>query len=200
MNHKKLTIAYHEASHAVMALFLRVKVQIISIREMDSPRGTGKYRGFMKLDRTDRKIINPIHEVMIALAGGIGEGLFSDNVAKLAEDDLARASEEVEKMLMLSEKFRDKVAGLPVPDPDNLRTIKNPLVRACIANIADECFEIIIPLKPIIQFIAVELSKREELTGDEVSAFFNSFTQSGIGMTQPSAPHLPQLSTNVRNH
>lgn len=181
MDHKKLTIAYHETGHAVMALVCGHKIQTVSLRESDSPRGTGKYLGSTRLDQTERKIKDPINEALqqirIALAGGVGEGLFADNVARVGEDDMARALEEAEKLLKLDENVKSWIAGWPAPPPGAFSMIQNQLVRSCIVNILNECFEIMIPLKPPVQFIAEELLRREELTGDEISTLFNSFIQ-----------------------
>lgn len=182
VDNKKLKIARHETGHAVMALMCHRRIEKVSLREMDSTRGTDKYHGFMRLEQSERKIEDPMKEsiqlIMIALAGGVGEGLFSENLAKIALDDMERAIEEVEKMLRVDEKFKSWIAGLPVPTPDALGMIKNPLIRTYIVKMVDECFQIMIPLKPVVQLIAGELLKREELTGDEVSALFNSCMQS----------------------
>ncbi len=43
MDQKKLKIAYHETGHAVMALICHQGIKRVSLREMDSPRGTDKY-------------------------------------------------------------------------------------------------------------------------------------------------------------
>lgn len=59
MDQKRLKIAYHETGHAVMALLYRQAIQKLSLKEMDSLRGTDKYHAFMKLEPVEpvRKVI-----------------------------------------------------------------------------------------------------------------------------------------------
>lgn len=58
--------------------------------------------------------------------------------------------------------------GLPIPNPSPLDMIENPLVRAYVDYKIHDCVNTLVPLKPVIQKIAEELHKREELTGAEV--------------------------------
>lgn len=73
MDDKKLKIAYHETGHAVMALICRQEIQKVSLKQMDSPRGTDKYHAFMKLEPFDPKIKftgeKAIQRIMISLGG-----------------------------------------------------------------------------------------------------------------------------------
>ncbi len=182
MDHKKMIIARHEAGHAVMALLCRQKIIVVSLKEMDSVRGTDKYLGFTRIDLAERKVENEskdaVNDTIVALAGGVSEGLFDDGLAKIAIDDLAYAVEKVEMLLRHETQLRNRATRLPIPDPGVLDMIEDPLIRACIVNMIDNCFERMRPLKPVIQKIADELLKREELAGDEVSTLFNTFMKS----------------------
>jgi len=176
VDHKKLKIAYHETGHAVMALICRQRIQRISLKELDSPKGTDKYLGFTRIDPFEQKIQTTINElsqkIMISLGGYASEILFSGGVANVGGDDLTTAIKWAENM-MLSEDFRNFTATLPIPDPGALDMIENPTVRAFIDSMMCHCVKVIAQFKPRIQLIAEELYKREELTGDEVSALFN---------------------------
>lgn len=183
MDQKKLKIAYHETGHAVIALICRQGIQKVSLREMDSPRGSDKYHAFMKLEPVDPKIKftgeKAIQKIMIALGGYASEILFLGGSANIGGDDLTVAAQTAEDMLQI-EEFRNWVATLPVPEPGALDMIENPKVRAYIDYKMYDCIKALEPLRPAIQLIAEELYKKDELTGDEVSALFNSFMQSRL--------------------
>lgn len=178
MDQKRLKIAHHETGHAVMALICGQPIQKVSLREMDSPLGTDKYHAFMKLEPGDPSTKftgeKAIQKIMISLGGYASEILFSGGTANIGGDDLTVAVKTIEDLLQF-EEFKIWAAGLPTPEPGALDMIMNPLVRAYIDFKMGECIERLIPLRPAIQLIAEELYKREEMTGDEVSALFNSF-------------------------
>lgn len=175
MDNKKLRIAYHETGHAIMALLCRQGIKRVSLKEMDSPRGTEKYRGYMKLESDERKIKltgeEAVQKIRISLAGYASETLFFGG-AGIGGDDLKVAVDLVEDMLRI-DGFRNWVAELPVPN--SLNMIENPLIRAYIDYRIDQCTGELAPFRRVIQVIAEELFEKEELTGDEVSAHFNSF-------------------------
>jgi len=197
VDHKKLEIAYHETGHAVMALIFRQRIQSISLREMDSPRGTDKYLGFTKLEpfEQNREItINELRRrIMISLGGYASEILASGGLAKVGGDDLTDAIKWAENM-MQSAEFRNFAAGLPIPDPGALDIIENPTVRAFIEYMICHCIEVMAQFKPIIQVIAEELYKREELTGNEVSALFNG----GNGVKSLSGVGSPLTTSDAK--
>ena len=178
MDHKKLKIAYHETGHAVMALICGHTIQKVSLKEIESPMGNDKYHAFMKLEPVDPAIKftaeKAIQKVMISLGGYASEILFSGGTANIGGDDLTIAAKTTEDLLQL-EEFKIWVAGLPFPEPGALDMIVNPLVRAYIDFKIGECVERLIPLKQVIQLIAEELYRREELAGDEVAVLFKSF-------------------------
>ena len=89
--------------------------------------------------------------------------------------DLTSAIDLVEQMLDFDEGFRKIVSGLK--STNLLTDIENPLVRIYIEGKLGWCLERLQPYKTVIQTIAEELYKREELTGDEVYALFDSFMQ-----------------------
>lgn len=177
MDHKRLKIAYHETGHAVMALICRQEIQKVSLKEMDSPRGTDKYHAFMKLEPSDptNKFTGEeaIQKIMISLGGYASEILFYD-VANIGGDDLTIAVKTTEDLWQV-EEFRNWLATLPVPQPGVLDMIENPKIRAYIDLKMRECVETLSHVKPVIQLIAEELYRREELAGDEVAILFNSF-------------------------
>lgn len=179
-DHKKLIIARHETGHAVMALICRQGIQNVSLKEMDSPNGTDKYLGNTKLEPFDQNIMFTINEgnrrIMISLGGYASEILFYDS-AKVGGDDLTFAAKYVEDMLQ-SEDFRNLVARLPVPDTGVFEMIENANVRAYIDYSMHICIQKLAPHKQVLQLIAEELYKKEELAGDEVSALFDSLTKS----------------------
>lgn len=185
MDHKRFKIAYHEAGHAVMALICGQPIRKVSLREMDSPLGTDRYLGSTLLEPFELTPTITINEsnrrIMISLAGFAGDGLFSEGViGNFGGDDLTKAIQLVENMLK-NEMFRTVVAGLPIPTPGTLDLIENSLARQYIDYMMQRCHEELEPYRPAIQLIAEELYKREELTGDDVHALFNSVIQSGPG-------------------
>lgn len=179
MDQKKLKIAYHETGHAVMAIYCRQKVQEVSLKGMDSPIGTDKYHAFMKLEAIDPTIKytgeKAVQKIMISLGGYASEILFLE-FANIGGDDLIIAANATEEMFQF-EEFKTWVAELPVPQSKALDMIENPMVKAYLDRKIGECVEILRPIKPIIQVIAEELYKKEELTGDEVYALFDSCIQ-----------------------
>ncbi|MGZ3724550.1 MAG: hypothetical protein ACXWQQ_02080 [Pseudobdellovibrio sp.] len=177
MDHKKFKIAHHETGHAVMALICRHSVQTVSLKEMDSPIGKDKFLGFTKVDRIDKNAIFTINEadrkVMVALGGYASEILFY-NVAGIGgdgADDLSRAVKIVEDMLQV-EDFKNLIAKLPTPRPGELKSIENPLIKKFIDYKFEQAIKALTPLKPVIHYIAQELYKKEELTGEEVTRLF----------------------------
>lgn len=181
MDNKKSKIAYHEAGHAVMALIFRQKVQKISLRGMDSPRGTDKYHAFMKLEpvNTETKFTGEraIQRIMISLGGYASEILFFNGLANIGGDDLTIATKTTEDMLEVPE-FRNWVAGLPTPSQDALDMIEEPLVRAYVDFKMGDCVKALLPHKSLIRLIVGELCEKEELTGEEVSDLFDTYMQS----------------------
>lgn len=182
LDHKKLKIAYHETGHAVMATIYGQRIEKISLGQMDSPLGTGTYSAFMKLAAVDpnNRLTGEkaIQKIMISLGGYASEILFYDGCFNTGEDDLTIAANAADSMMQI-EEFKIWVAQLPTPDPNSfLDIIKNPLIRAYINLKLDECVQTLTQFRPIVQLIAEELYKREELSGAEVYALFNSFMQS----------------------
>lgn len=165
-----------------MALICGQAIRKVSLKETDSPLGTDKYLASASLEPFKQEATITINEsnrrIMISLAGFAGDGLFSEGlISNFGGDDLMRATRWVENMLE-NEMFRSRVEQLPDPAPGKLDLIGNLLVRRYIDHMMQKCFETLGPLKPTIKVIAEELYRREELTGDEVSALFNSFMQS----------------------
>lgn len=194
MDQRKLKIARHETGHAVMALKYGQRIQKISLKDLESPTGTDKYHAFVKLEPVDPAIKftgeRAIQKVMISLGGYASEILFYD-VANIGGDDLAVAAKTAEDMLQVAE-FKSWVTTLPIPAPGPLDMIENPLVRAYIDHKMGECFQALVQMKPVVQLIAEELYKKEELIGDEVLALFNFCMQSSLGadQTKRQAPIL----------
>lgn len=180
MDQKKLKIAYHETGHAVMALIFRQAVQKISLKELESPYGTDKYHAFVKLEAVDpsEKFTGEkaIQKIMIALGGFASEILFSNGVAGVGGDDLTIAVSNAEAMLQDTE-FKNWVSTLPVPAPGPLDMIENVLARAYVERKLLDCVERLDPLRPVIQTIANQLYQKEELSGEEVTALFNSLVR-----------------------
>lgn len=177
VDHKKLTIAYHETGHAVTALICCQGIKKVSLGEMDSLRGTEKYLGSTQLESFEKNekftISEAIRRAKISLGGYASEILYSGGSAKIGGDDLTLAIQLVESM-MQSEDFRAFTATLPIPDPGALDSIGNPNTRAFIDYLIDQCVQDLEPFAREIQLIAETLYQKEELTGDQVSALFNS--------------------------
>lgn len=173
---RRLKIARHEIGHAVMALRYGQKIQKVSLKEMESPTGSDKYHAFVELEPADptKKLTGEraLQKIMISLAGYASEILFYEG-ANIGGDDLTSAAKTTESMLQV-EEFKNWVATLPIPAPSPLDMIENPLVRAYIDYKMGECIGLLGQIKPVIQKLAEELFKKEELTGDEVANLFKS--------------------------
>lgn len=178
IEHKKLVVARHETGHAVMALICRQEIQKVSLKEMDLLIGTDKYLGFTKLEPFDQNMTFTINEgnrrIMISLGGYASEILFYDS-AKVGGDDLTFAAKYIEDMLQ-AEDFRNLVARLPTPESGVFDMVANANVRAYMDYSMHMCIQKLAPHKQVLQLIADELCKKEELAGDEVSTLFSSFT------------------------
>jgi len=169
MNSQKIRIAYHESSHAIMALVCGQKIQCVSLV------GNEAYPGFVKLENT--RPMDAISEIRICLAGGVGESLLLDNTIKIAIDDFDRAIRSVEYLLLSNPHFAKRAQGLIDPGLEAMVDVENPLVRACIADCIDDCVRFMSRLKPLILMIAEELLSKDELGGDEVSRIYSSFVK-----------------------
>jgi hypothetical protein len=64
-----LTVAYHEAGHAVIAQKLGASLKRVSIKACDQYRGIVRYRGLKIVDDMDRGRLRAERVIMIALAG-----------------------------------------------------------------------------------------------------------------------------------
>lgn len=182
MDGKKFEIAYHETGHAVMALLCRQEVRSISLKEMESPRGTDKYLGYTNIPFEKKPVLTineAISRMKIALGGFASEILLLDGSTKVGGDDLTSAVNSAEAM-MQSQDFRNLAARLPLPPPGALDIIGDPTVRAVIDFHIGVCVEELTPFKPLIQTIAEKLYESEELTGEQVTQLFNSFVASKI--------------------
>lgn len=188
---KKLKIARHETGHAAMALRYGRRIQVVSLREKDSPRGTDRYRGFTELEPEDPNVRftgeKAIQKIMISLGGYASEILFYDGLANIGGDDLTIAVKTAEDMLK-DEQFRNWVDGLPVPEPSALDMIENLLVRKYLHFKIGDCTKALASVGQVIQKVADELYKREELSGDEFSTLFDSIMQSNMGGDQMKHP------------
>jgi ATP-dependent Zn protease len=182
MDQEKLKTAYHETCHAVMALIHGLRIRRVSIK------GTDKYRGVMSTEPPERHITNPLEalrEVRVSLAGFIGEVFISGKYTVFpGHPDLMNAIESVEDMMDFDEGFRDVLIKLASTNPGTSTDIEDPLVRSYIDGKLSWCFNLLTPYKPVIQLIAEELYKKEELGGDEFSDLFNSFKQSSPSADQ----------------
>lgn len=176
MDHEKLKTAYHETCHAVMALICGLKIRMVSIK------GTDKYRGVMSTEPPGREVTNPqeaLREIRISLSGFVGEMLISDNFTiSRNHPDLTGAMELVDQLLECDHEFRKSVEDIAAKNPGTLNFIENHLIRAYIDGKIRWCYKKLESYTPIIRKIAEELYSKEELTGDEVSVFFHSFTPS----------------------
>lgn len=183
-----MKIAIHEVGHAVMTLFRGKGALNISLKGMDSPNGTDRYLGFMTPEPTEQKtnftLNDAIREVMISLGGYASEILFFE-VCHPGGDDLAKAEKWSEPLLQI-EEYRNRMAAMAIPEPGPLDQIQNLQVRAYIHHMIPECAKALAPLGPLIKFLAEELYKKDELTGVEVEAHFNSFMQPGPSAIRPA--------------
>lgn len=182
MDQKKLKIAYHEAGHAVMALVCHQGVKSVSLKEMDSPLGTGKYLGSTILEPFEQNPTLTINEatrrVMISLGGFASEILLFDGLTGIGGDDLEIAVKWTD-LMMQSEDFKKITDTLPIPEPSALdHLISNPSVRAFIDYQLEACVKTLAPHKSVIQFIGEKLYEREEITGTELIEFIDSFVVS----------------------
>ena len=162
-----------------MALVCGLKIRKVSIK------GTDSYHGVMSTEPPERQVTNSeeaLREVRISLAGFVGEVMISGKYTIFEKhSDLIGAVELVEQMLEFDDGFKKVVVGLAATNPGTLTFIENPLVRAYVEGKLSWCLTRLSPYKPAIELIAEKLYESEELSGDEVAALFNSFTQSGPG-------------------
>jgi ATP-dependent Zn protease len=176
MDHEKLKTAYHETCHAVMALLCDLKIRRVSIV------GTDTYRGVMSTEPPERQITNPqeaMREIRISLSGFVGEMMISDQftIARY-HPDLIGAAEMAEQLLEYDHELRNYAEALATKKPGTINFIESPLIRAFIDDKIRWCYRKLDTYKPVIKLIAEDLYIKEELTGDEVSTFFNSFMPS----------------------
>lgn len=169
-NPQKFEVANHEAGHAAMALIYGLKIKKSSLI------GTTEYRGVTSLEPFERQdsFEHAEREIRLNLAGFVGEGLFLDNKIKIDpphHPELLDSIKIVRDMLS-DERFKNFADGLPDRYRRNLNMIIDPTVRGYINYMLESCFEKMIPLKSAIKSIADELHRKDELTGDEVSALF----------------------------
>lgn len=172
-----MKIAYHETGHAVMMLISGHGVQNVSLKERLAPNGIDKYLGSATPLAFEKKPMTTVDEldrkVMISLAGYMSEALFFDGlISSFGSDDLNRAIQYAENMLE-SEQFKSLVSQMPTPEAGKLDMISNPLVRQYIDQAMGRCHMTLGRLKPVIHLLAVELDKKDELSGEEFGYLFD---------------------------
>jgi ATP-dependent Zn protease len=182
MDTKKFKIAIHESGHGIMAIICGQGLEKISLKEIDSPKGTDKYLGHTKLkpfENSDSIKINElIRRTFIALGGYASEILCLDGSANIGGDDLTSAEQYI-KGMMLSPEFRLEAAKLPTPPPSVLdQLIEDPTVKAFIDYQIGISIKTLSPFKSLIRSLAEILYQRDELEGHEVIALFESFAKS----------------------
>lgn len=179
MDQKRFKIAIHEIGHAVMALFRGRGVLKVSLKGVESSKGTDRYHGFTTLEpvnpNSKTTVNDALRKSMISLGGYASEVLFFD-VCTPGGDDLTNAAKWAEILLQV-EEYRNLMANLPVPEPGPLDEIQNLQVRAYVHHMIPECAKALAPLGPLIKFLAEELYKRDELDGDTIEAHFISYMQ-----------------------
>ncbi|MBL7555515.1 MAG: hypothetical protein JNM24_06800 [Bdellovibrionaceae bacterium] len=174
MDQEKLKTAYHETCHAVMALIHGLKIRRVSII------GSDTYRGVMSTEPPAREVTTPqeaMREIRISLSGFVGEMFISDKFT-IAQyhPDLTGAIEMAEQLLEYDHELRNYIEALATKRPGTINFIESPLIRVFVDDKIRWCYKKLDSYKPVIKQIAEELHSKEELTGDEVSVFFNSFT------------------------
>jgi ATP-dependent Zn protease len=175
---KKLEVAYHEAGHAAMAVIYGLKIKRSSLV------GTSEYRGVTSLEPFERKdtLEHAEREIRLNLAGFVGEGLFSGNRITIDPPHHPELLDSIKivRHMLSDERFENFANGLPDFYQRNLNMIIDPNIRGYINYMLESCFEKMIPLKSAIKSVADELHRKEELSGDEVSALFDSFIRSTL--------------------
>lgn len=177
LDQKELRIAYHETGHALVALYFNRPIQKVSLKEMDSPNGSDKYLGHVKLVPTNPEEILTINKamenVMISLGGFAGEILFFNDIPGIPIDDLDRAM-KITANLLANKEFKEIVAKMPVPELEIMPKVTDPLMRAFIDSKLRRCINVLSQVRPVIEVIGKELLEKEELTGDELNTLFHS--------------------------
>jgi ATP-dependent Zn protease len=177
---KRLEIAYHEIGHAIMSLLCEQRLISVSLKETDSPYGTGKYLGSTTIEPFHNLSTYTINEgtrrIRIALGGFAGEiPAFGSTI--VGADDLARAVTYVDNM-MQSEDFRNYAASLSTNQSNALNMIQDPNARAFIAAQLNLCVDALRTLEKPFVALAHKLCEQQELTGEEVIALIDSFVDS----------------------
>ena len=171
LNPNKLEVAYHEAGHAAMALIYGLKIKKVSLV------GTAEYRGVTSLEPFERKdtFEHADRDIRLNLAGFVGEGLFLDSRIKIDPPTHPELIDSIDivRDLLSDERFRIRASGLSDDYLRGLTMIKDLTIRKYINFILEMCFTEMIQLKPAIKLIAAELHQKDELTGEEVSSYFN---------------------------
>jgi ATP-dependent Zn protease len=180
MNPNKLEVAYHEAGHAVMGLLYGLKIKKSSLIGTAAYRGVTSFEPFEKQDTFE----HAEREIRLCLAGFVGEGLFLDNKIKIEPPHHPELTDSIKifRDLQNDVRYRNFANGLPDLYPRANSMIIDSTVRIYINHMLQTCFAMMIPLKQAVKTIAEELYKKDELTGDEVTALFNSFMQSDQGV------------------
>jgi hypothetical protein len=161
-----------------MAKLCELKVSKLSLKESESPFGTGRYLGTVQVEAFIKEkltISDVLGQARVALSGYATEILFyPERPLRVGCDDLVRAEKWV-KILLGDEDFKKLGSRVPLAPPGPFDIIADPIVRANIVHIQKGCVRELLEFKPLIEKLAYTLYERDELSGDEFEAICNSY-------------------------
>jgi cell division protease FtsH len=162
----KEIVAYHEAGHAVMSLFLKPKDKIQKVTILPYGNSLGFVQKTSNADSYLQSKDNLIKEVCILLAGRVAEEIFCGNITSGAENDLKVATNIVKHMIFHYGMFDN----LAYNENEINYTLINSELKKHYASVKSLIEK---ELNNKVSNIAKNLLDKEVLNGKELASLFN---------------------------
>ncbi|MAX67292.1 MAG: ATP-dependent zinc metalloprotease FtsH [Bacteriovoracaceae bacterium] len=184
-------VAYHEMGHAIVAASCSKvnKVHKVSI----IPRGVGALGYTIQRPTEDRYLMSPLeleNKMAVLLGGRASEKLFFNEMTTGSSDDIAKVTEMARAMVtkygmikelghIVYEQQQQSYLGIDQfsPKTKNYSEKTAQLIDERVKEIVDKAFEkayhVLELNRDIVEKSALELIKKETLTGEELEVFFN---------------------------
>jgi cell division protease FtsH len=184
---EKRRTAYHEAGHALVALFVPSATKIHKVTIIPRGHSLGMVMRLPEKDKLSESKIELLSDIKVAMGGRVAEEIFfgRDHVTTGASSDIKGATDIAKKMIInwgMSDKlgfrsFVDDNGGYILSSSDKFSEQTSEIIDAEIKSIMDTCYAEVVKLitehKNKIEKIVEYLIAYETLTGDEVKKIFN---------------------------
>ena len=208
---KKIT-AYHEAGHAVTSFYLEHEDPVTHISIV--PRGMAGGFTMYQPEHDEMHLMKSkmLDDIVGLLGGRVAEKIFFNDISTGASNDIERASEQARKMVTrygMSEKLGPIAFGqnndevFLGKDYNHMRNYSEAVasqiddeVEKIILNAYKQTEDILTEHIDKLHAVALELVKREKLTGDEFKRIMNGEELEPLFADEDKDEAKPETETN----